>query len=76
MAATPRTPSLQPSCHPAYPFLLLHSARQRHVDGEVFFLLQYSCFVSELLIFESETVGLAEVNGSHDVFMTKSELTR
>jgi hypothetical protein len=28
-------------------------------------LLQRSHFVSELLIFESETVGLAEVNGSH-----------
>jgi hypothetical protein len=36
-----------------------------HLSKEVTFLLQCSHFISELLIFESETVGLAEVNGSH-----------
>jgi hypothetical protein len=36
-----------------------------HLSKEVAFLLQSLCFISKLLIFKSETVGLAEVNGSH-----------
>jgi hypothetical protein len=71
----PRNLSLQPSCHPAYLFLLLHSVQQRYVDGEVLtahlskevaFLLQHSRFVSETFEHvESESCRLAEVNGSH-----------
>jgi hypothetical protein len=43
-----------------FPSCMSILAATQCTDGEVFFLLQYSCFVSELLIFESKTVGLAE----------------
>jgi hypothetical protein len=60
--------------------LLLHSVQQWHVDGEVFFFLQHSCFVNKLLIFESKTVlGLAWLRlmgATYDVFMMKSEQTQ
>jgi hypothetical protein len=36
-----------------------------HLSKEVTFLLQHSCFISETFDVKSETVGLAEVNGSH-----------
>jgi hypothetical protein len=65
MAVMPRTPSLQPSCHPAYLFLLLHSARQWHIDGEV------------LTVHLSKGIGWLRLMGAtHDMFMTKSEWTQ